>query len=157
AMQFPRPQDNGSSNPAPRITLGSLLKPNFGNSIRPIGESLRVFVQLIATLFAMNQLFPKDHPFLAPNTNVRLTLFQVIAIAWSNVSFKDEKEISRAMFFFAAVGCMAITTIVVIIGLFSLFVGSAHAQTSAFFTPAQDDLAQNWIDYLFKGTPLLND
>src|ERR1700733_4242329 len=125
-MLFSRPKAL-HSKASKRRTLVTLLNPELGKSVRPIGEGTRIFVNLIAMLFAMNGLFPKDHPAFAEDSPVRLTLGGVINTAWNNLSF-TQKDMPKILFFFAVVGCMVVTTLAVVVGLFSLFIGTAHAQ-----------------------------
>lgn len=152
-MLFFKARDPDSESARRNLPFRVALLPDFGRSVRPIGESARIFVKLVGTLFAMNGLFPKDHPAFAEGSTATLTIGEIIATSWRNLIF-DEKHLPQLLFFFAAVGWMAIAALALGIGLFSIFIGTAHAQSSAFFTPPSGDLAQNWIDYLFQGTPL---
>jgi conjugal transfer/type IV secretion protein DotA/TraY len=163
-------QNGGQKQPS---LMGFLFKPDIGGSIRPIGESFGVFVKLIAMIFAANGLFPKNHPALLSNLEagqppVQLTLGYIITVAWRSLSFTRE-GIPQILLFLAVVGCLGLAALFVITFMFSLLVGHAHAAAAAaagtgncgtpMFQPcdgttSSQDLAHNWIQYLFLGQQL---
>ena len=73
--------------------------------MRPLGETTSIFVQIIAMVFAMNGLFPKNHPGMTgdPDNPVRLRLSDIIRTAWSGLSFTKE-GLPKTLLFFAVVG-----------------------------------------------------
>ncbi|HAX91560.1 MAG TPA: hypothetical protein DCY07_05040, partial [Rhodospirillaceae bacterium] len=116
--------------------------------IAPLRESVAMFVRFIAMVFAAQRLFPKDHPAMNDMTQ-RLTLREVIATAYSNVTFTRE-ALPQTIMFFAVVGILAFSALFVVLFLMSLFMGTAHAQVFQAPSPATD-WGLNVIDYLFKG------
>ncbi|MDP9126942.1 MAG: DotA/TraY family protein [Pseudomonadota bacterium] len=150
-----------STEPPPtkrRSTFSTLFIPDIGSSIRPLRDTVTAFVNLVAMLFVMNGLFPRDHPALERGSKVRLTLPYVIRTGWDRLSF-TEKGLPQVLFFFGAVGIMIFTALIAFIAFFSMFTGHAHAAV-VFFTapggngPASVDLAQQFINYLFLGLPI---
>ena len=140
-----------SATPAPakrRSILGTMFNPRIGDSVRPIGESLNIFTNLLALVFAMNGLFPKDHPALRNEPGVTLRLSDVIHTAWSSLSF-TKQGLPKVILFVAIIGGLlcAIFSILTIFAI--VFMGQAHAQ--AYFTPGSpgSDVGFNIIDYLF--------
>ncbi len=137
-----------------RSTLSFIFNPHIGESVKPLRDTTHVFVNLIAMLFVMYRLFPKDHPAFAPNSPVRLSLMQVIQTAWSNVTFTKETA-PQTLFFFAVVGSMAITVLLAFFAACSLFMGHAHAAVSMFTAPGGNgagstDLGQNLSAICFR-------
>jgi len=144
------------AQPKRRSVLGMMFNPDIGASLRPLGETTSIFVQLIAMIFAMNGLFPKDHPALKGVAGAKLTLSEILNTAWSGLSF-TKAGLPKIALFFAVAGTLAFSVLAVITIFLLMFVGHAHAATS-FFTPPDptNDLAQGWMNFLFKATPLPN-
>ena len=137
-----------ANKPKRRSLFGTLYNPHIGDSIKPIGEGAQIFVNLIAMVFAMNGLFPKDHPGLKGDKSVNLNLSDVIHIAWDNVALTKE-GIPKAIVFFAVVIGLAAAILSILTMLPLMFMGHAHAQT--YFTPGSTgtDVGYNLIEYLF--------
>ena len=159
-----RKDKDDATQPKRRSTLGLLFNPDIGASIRPLGEATNVFVRLIAMVFAMNGLFPKNHPSLIDESNApRLTLPEIFRTAWAGLEF-TKAGMPKVALFVAVVGTLVLAALSIITALMAGFVGSAHAQAASTasttlataFSPASADLAQNWLDYLFKAVPLSN-
>lgn len=149
---MPYSKDNKmAKSESPRRSLfATLFIPDIGASVRPLKDTFSVFVNFIALLFVLNGLFPRDHPAFQPGSKVKLHLLSVIRTAWDNVTF-TKKTLFQTAFFFIVVGCMAFTTLLFLFGICSLFVGKAHA-ASLFTAPGgNQDLAQQFIAYLFQG------
>ena len=153
-------------NPKHRSTLNSLFNPDLGASLRPLGESFALFTRLIALVFAMNGLFPKTHPALFGRQPAPpLTLGGVILTAWRYLRF-DAAHIPQIILFVAVVGSIIFGVVFLVVSLMAAFTGTAHAQgfvggdssSSSLFAPISpsQDIAQNFIDYLFRGQPLSN-
>ena len=154
-MKNLRQDTEGEKKVAKRSVLGLLFKPQLGPTIRPLRESTRIFVHLVASVFAIYKLIPKDYPGLR-DPETRISLFQVIHTAWKNVHFTREGA-PQVILFFAVVGVMGFGAIIAISALLSLFVGHAHAaafDSSNFGPEGANDIAQSWLDYLFKGTAM---
>jgi len=149
----------------PRI-LGTLFNPDIGTSLKPLGETGRTFVNLLAMIFASNGLFPRNHPaVLGAEGAPRLGLSEVVGTAWRNVRFTREGA-PQALMFVAVMLCIGFTVLAIFTALFAVMTGSAHAQgagggvtcsnTSPFATcndPSQD-ISNSWIDYLFNGVAI---
>ena len=148
-----------SAVPAPRSvfgTVGSLFNPHIGSTLRPLGESGKMLVTIIAMIFAANGLFPRNHPALiSDNSNVRLTFGEVMRIGWSNVVF-SRKTLPQTLIFFAVVLSLGCSVLAIVVGLMAMLTGTAHAQVppigpGMFAPPPQDsnDVACGWINWLF--------
>jgi len=148
-----------SAVPAGRSTLGvigSLFNPHIGATLRPLGETGKMLVTIIAMVFAANGLFPRNHPALiSSNSNVRLTLPEVIRIGWSNIVF-SRKTMPQTLIFFAVVLSLGCSALMIVVGLMAVLTGTAHAQVPAlgpamFQPPPLDsnDVACGWVNWLF--------
>lgn len=159
-MNQPNSASTGAAKPAKRSIFGLLFNPQLGNSIRPLGESNKIFIHLLASVFALYGLLPRNYPGLR-DQNARMSLTHVMGTAWGNVNFTREGA-PKAILFFAILGIMAFGLLAALSALLSIFIGQAHAQggaanASEFVLPGgNSDVAQAWIDYLFLGTPLPN-
>ncbi len=146
-MMFSSNNDKNAP-PKKRSTLGFLFNPDISGSIRPVGEVIGMFVRLIAMIFAMNGLFPRQHPALQ-NTKIKLTMGEVIATAYNGLSFTRE-GLPKVLLFVGVVGCLAFSALLVLTFLGSLLVGQAHAAGGMFDTPNESkDAAYGWLCYLF--------
>ena len=150
----PSPKKPDSVGAKKQGLFGLLFKPQIGSNIGPLRESTRIFVQLVAGVFAIYKLIPKDYPGLR-DPNARLSFSNIISTAWQNIRLTREGA-PQVILFFAITGVMAFSAFVAVLALLSLFVGHAHAQTlnSTDFSPESSDIAQAWISYLFTGTAL---
>ena len=162
-MFFGKRKDEDSTQPKRRSTLGLLFNPDIGASIRPLGEATTVFVRLIAMIFAMNGLFPKNHPALLDEPNApRLSLPEIFRTAWAGLEFTPA-GMPKVVLFVAVAGTMILAILSIVTALMAGFMGSAHAAAppasntiATAFSPATSDLAQGWLDFIFKGVPLQN-
>ncbi|MDR3423856.1 MAG: DotA/TraY family protein [Alphaproteobacteria bacterium] len=150
-MTIPGKRDKASDQPQKRSILGFLFNPHLGDSVRPMRENAQTFLQLLAMVFAIYHLIPKNYPGLHDD-KARLSLFGILGTAWRRLEFTHEGA-PRVILFFAIIGLMLFSVFLVATTLLSLAIGHAHAQTtgtSAFTVPdSTNDLAQNWINYLF--------
>ncbi len=144
--------DKNDKGPKKRSILGLLFNPEFGSDIKPIGESVGMFVRLVAMIFAMNKLFPKDHPALRGDPSARLTMRDVVATAWRGLSFTRD-GLPQVVIFIAVVGTLIFSALLMLTAFFSLFVGQARAAGGMFDDAGQYDWGKNWIEYIFLGTP----
>ena len=146
-MNIPRPNATPDApKAAKRSIFGLLFNPQLGPAFSPLRESTRIFLHLLAGVFSIYKLLPKDYPGLN-DPEARLTLSDIIASAWQNVRFTRE-GLPSAIIFFAVVGVMAFSAFIAVTAILSLFVGKAHADSA--FSPESKDIAQSWIDYLFN-------
>ncbi len=148
----PSPDPSGKPKAVKRSVLGMLFNPQLGPAISPLRESTRIFLQLVASVFASYRLIPKDYPGLR-DPNAKLTLSGILGTAWNNLSFTRE-GLPQTLLFFAITGMMAFSALAGASALLSIFIGHAHAQGipvgSSLFLPESQDIAQSWIDYLFN-------
>jgi conjugal transfer/type IV secretion protein DotA/TraY len=162
-MLFLKRKNIDKAAPKRRSLLFKAINPELGKSIRPLVQTTSVFVQLIAIVFAMNGLFPKDHPGLTggPDGPVRLKASDVIRTAWNGLSFTPAGA-PKVILFVAVTATIVLAVLSLVTALLMGFVGTAHAQSSSggvgsstFFASAgTDDLAQNALDYIFKATAI---
>lgn len=146
------------AQPKRRSTFGLLFNPEIGKSLQPLGETTNVFVQLIAMIFAMNGLFPKNHPAIQGVEGAKLSLTEIFSTAWNDLTF-TKAGLPKIILFFAVTGTLILAVLSMITALMAGFMGTAHAAgggaSTGFFAPSgSDDLAQGWLDYIFKGQPL---
>ncbi len=155
---MPFSQDENKNAETKKSSIwGFLFNPRFGDDIKPLAETGRMFVGLLATLFAMNKLFPKEHPALT-DPRTPLSFSEVMGTAWSRLSFTKE-GIPQIAFFGAVVGCLVFTFLFLITLLLSLFIGQAHAAAGDQFFVAPDEkceLSYQWLKYLFLGENVYN-
>ncbi|MFA5040524.1 MAG: DotA/TraY family protein [Bdellovibrionales bacterium] len=132
-----------------RVDIGSL--------ITPFRQSSQLFLQLIASTFAIYKLLPMDYPGLR-DLSVPLSLKQIVRTAWGNVRFTRDRA-TQAILFFAVMGIMIFGSLVVLSAIFSFFIGTAQAASCSYsstgtFAPECNDVAQAWLDFLFNGGQL---
>jgi conjugal transfer/type IV secretion protein DotA/TraY len=146
---------------AKRSVLGILFNPQLGPALTPFRDSTRIFLHLLASVFSLYGLYPKNDPALR-DPNSSLSLFKIMGAAWDSLTF-DRDGLPRILIFFGVLGAMFISGATAFFAFVSLFVGQAHAQVTSFQAPAMDtsDLATSWIQYMFMGTstqfPTFND
>jgi conjugal transfer/type IV secretion protein DotA/TraY len=147
-----KPVDPAEANK--RSLAGFLFRPYFGDSIKPIGQSMNMFVRFIALLFAMNGMFPKNHPALIDVPGARLSMREVLSTAYRGLSYTRD-GMPQVFLFFATVGSMICAGLAILSLVFSI--GTAHADTGTcgsnvgIFESCQGtkDLGIQWLDYLF--------
>jgi len=161
------PNNKKDDQPKRQSLMGFLFNPEIGASIRPLGESVGMFVRLIAMVFASARLFPADHPALrGGDRRATLTLAEVFRTAWGNLSFTRE-GMPVVLFFLAVVASIVLSILFMVMAALSFFSTKAHAATGMFVAPggagacpsigscdASKDIAINWINFLFMKTPL---
>ncbi|MGE0109288.1 MAG: DotA/TraY family protein [Bdellovibrionales bacterium] len=132
--------------------FGLLFNPNRGTEVQPVLDSLRMFPRMVALVFAVAGLFPKDHPALT-DEKLRLSWRSVIGTAWGNVRFTRE-GLPGALTFAAVISMLAMVVTFLVSLVLSLFMGTAHAAGSTngmFDSPASKDVASSFINHLFLG------
>lgn len=151
-----------TANSAPvkhQSVLGLIFNPEFGKALVPMGEATSMFVRMIALIFSMNGLFPKDHPGLSLKPGAKLSLSEIIHTAWTKLSF-TRAGAPKVALFIAVVGTLVCSALAIVTIFLLMFVGRAHAApttppastcTSTMFCPPSPstDLAYNWIQFLF--------
>ncbi len=135
-----------------RAVVKKLISPHLSATGLPIREGTPRLIQMIATVFAIYRLLPRDYQGLQGPAK-GLSLRQVMSDAWDNVQFTKE-GLPQAILFFAIVGAMVFCAFSFIVIVLSFFMGTAHAagpEGSSIFTPPnpEKDVALAWIKYLF--------
>lgn len=143
-----------SSRSGRESLLGRLLNPHLGRSIRPVAELPQQFASLVSLIFITGGILPADHPLFRGN-RPEPTIRELFAAALANLDFTPEKR-PQLVLFCAILGTYIFAVILLLGLLFSLFIGTAHAQ--GFFTPPSQstDLAIGWLNFVFKGGQLPN-
>ncbi len=140
----------------PRKTslLGLFFNPGFGRALNPAREISRHFVQILAWVFASSDLFPRNHPAFFDG-DARLSLSDVIAVAWQRLRFSKD-NIPQILLFFGVVASLVFSALAVIVAVMSLFSGRAHA--ASYFEPEDPghDIALSWLNYIFRGQTIYN-
>lgn len=136
-----------------KITAGSIFRlmyaPRLGSSFSEISRNSGIFTRLIASIFVLQGLFPRQHPALRDN-NLRLPLSEVLHTAYRQLRW-TKAGLPQIVFFFAVVATMVMTVIGFILALMNVFVGTAHAQ-GIFDAPFPTvDVANKWLDHIFTG------
>jgi conjugal transfer/type IV secretion protein DotA/TraY len=137
-----------------RSWFGLMFGFRLGDDVRPLFETIALFVRMVASLFVTVGLFPKDHPAFT-DSKVRLTMIEVVTTAWRSLVF-DEQHLFQIFLFFSVLGGLALAAFFVIVFLFSLLAVPAHAATSTstgMFVPSDttNDWGLNWLNYTFLG------
>jgi conjugal transfer/type IV secretion protein DotA/TraY len=168
-MFFSKAKNKKPENKGGRTILGLIFNPEIGMATRPLAETAKVFVYLLAMVFATHRLFPRNHPALVGGPNApRLTLLLVISTAWKNLTFTKE-SMPQVILFFAVTTIMVVATLTLFMAVLSIFVGKAHAAgvgtggtaqvscdygTTGLFTPCgtvTEDIPTVWMNFLFQG------
>jgi len=133
-----------------RKILKILLSPKLGPAVRPLQDSGRRLIHLIANVFAIYRLLPKNYPGLG-NMEEPMSLKKVFADAWKNVKFTKE-GLPQAILFFAIIGAIVFSVFalfVTVLGIFSSTAMAAPAYNQGTFDPAANDIADKWLRYVF--------
>jgi conjugal transfer/type IV secretion protein DotA/TraY len=147
-------------------TVGMLVNPHINDTVRPLRDTVGVFINLLAAIFASQGLFPRNHPALNGMPGARLHLAEVLGIAWVNLTFTKE-SIPQVLLFFAVIASLGFSVLAVFVFLMSIFIGNAHAAMpsfstacsgSGYFAPcdSSNDIALGWINYIFHNQPMMN-
>ncbi|MBV8061802.1 MAG: DotA/TraY family protein, partial [Alphaproteobacteria bacterium] len=144
--------------------MGMLLNLDIAASINPLRDTVRMFVNLLAMIFAASGMFPRNHPAFTQDS-VHLGLGEVMSRAWSSLR-PSVADIPRYLLFFGVLSSIVFCGGAIIIIAFSLLLGQAHADTTdttstssnTFFSPVDDshDLALAWVRFIFQGQPVYN-
>lgn len=106
-----------------RGTFGMFFNPALGASFTALKETGRIFVHLIALLFAQANLIDKRHPAVIGGSKDRYNLFDIIALAYERVEWRQE-NIAQISMFLAVCVSLAVIALGFVYALFSmLFAG----------------------------------
>jgi len=137
----------------PTITVGRLFNPEIGSTLRPLGDTGKLLIDLIATIFVAHGLFPRNHPGLIRGSAVKLRFAEVMTTGWRHLSFTRE-GLPAVLIFAAVVMSLTCSVLAILVGLLAAFSGTAHAAPTGggMFTPVDPggDIACGWINWLFN-------
>lgn len=106
-----------------RGTFGIMFNPALGASFGALKETGRIFVHLIALIFAQSNLIDKRHPAVIGGGKERYNLFDIIALAYERVEWRQE-NIAQISLFLAVCASLAVIALGFVYALFSmLFAG----------------------------------
>ncbi len=102
---------------------GFLFNPSFGASFNALRETGRMFIHLIALIFAQANLIDKRHPAVLGKSKEKFGLFDIISLAYQRVEWRQENFAQCAMFLavvFCILLCGASMVYAVFIAFFSM-------------------------------------
>jgi hypothetical protein len=146
-----RNSDSGSNQPAKKNSgmFGYIFKPRIGRNIGEIGRTFGIFPRLLANIFAMQGMFPRQHPALR-DESIRLSLSDVLSVAYASLDW-SRAGLPRVVFFFAVVFSIGFSVIALALAIMGIFSAPAHA-AGIFTSPSpKTDLANMWLDHIFNG------
>jgi len=120
---------------------------NTDGLVSPLLRSTQLFLRIIAGTFAIYKLLPKNYPGLH-DASVSMSLHSILLDAWKNVRLTREGAL-QASLFFAVLAIIVGGVVFLFSALFSAFTGVAHAQSIFVPEDPDEDVAQNWLNYLF--------
>lgn len=100
--------------------LGAFFNPNLGMSLNALRETGRMFVHLIALIFAQADLIDKRHPAVLGKSQESFGLFDIINLAYQRVEWRQENFAQCAMFV-AVVACIFLCGISIVYAIFAAF------------------------------------
>lgn len=142
-----------NSKPKPpsllRKSLRVAFNPEIGTAVRPMFETTDVFVQILAMVFVALKMFPANHPAYLGRGGQKLSLHLLLSESWNRLKFSKE-TLPQYLIYFTVVGSLIFASIAFVLFVLSLFMHTAHA-AGYYTSEAGADIAQTWIDFLFKG------
>lgn len=102
-----------------RGTLGMLFNPALGSSFGALKETGRMFVHLIALIFAQANLIDKRHPAILGNGKEKYNLFDIIGLAYERVEWRQE-NIAQISMFLAVCAALVILALGFVYAMFSI-------------------------------------
>lgn len=102
--------------------------PELGRSLESIKFAWHLLVNLVAQLFVMVDLIPKDHPSADLRNAKDYKLLSIINIAYKNVLW-DREHIPQMVMFFAVISLLFFVALSTITLVLNLGVNAAHADT----------------------------
>ncbi len=132
-----------------------LFSPRLGESVSPVLDLGRLFANLIARIFISCHLLKADDPVFTDENMQSFGLMTILNGAAKNLKF-DREHLPQTLMYFAVVLGLICGAFAILIITLSLLSRQAHAgvDTGAFTTSNSQDLAQQWLSYLFLGKPL---
>lgn len=117
----PRRGRGAVSEQPPRRTgvLGMLFNPQLGMSLRPLRETGRMFVHMVALIFAQANLIDPRHPAVTGQGGQRFGLFDVVMLAHQRVEWRQE-NFAQCALFSAVVASIVICALAMVYALFTL-------------------------------------
>lgn len=148
---------NDKKAPQKRTIVGKALRfafnPELGTQVRPMQESVDIFVNILAMCFIALKMFPANHPAYLGANGARLTLPLLLSTVWHDLEFTKE-NIPKILIFFSVIASFifaALAFVTLMMSLFgSVFINRAHA-AGYYTSDAGDDIALQWIRFLRGG------
>lgn len=100
-------------------TLGLFFNPQFGMSFSALKETGRMFIHMIALIFAQANLIDPRHPAVTGNSREKYNLFDIINLAHQRVEWRQE-NFGQCALFVAVVACVALCGIGLVYAMFTL-------------------------------------
>ncbi len=117
---YRRGRTPGPEQPARRTgVFGLLFNPQLGMSFRPLKETGRMFVHMIALIFSQANLIDPRHPAVTGQGGQRFGLFDIIMLAHQRVEWRQE-NFSQCALFVAVVASIAICALTMVYAIFTL-------------------------------------
>jgi hypothetical protein len=119
-----RPRGNAPVNEPQRrpSTLGVLFNPQFGTSFRALKETGRMFIHMIALIFAQANLIDPRHPAVTNTGRERYSLLEIVNLAWQRVEWRQE-NFAQCALFVAVVACIGLCALTLAYAFFTLLFG----------------------------------
>lgn len=115
-MAYPnRNQRPSEKSSKAKGAMNLFFNPSFGTSFGTIRETGRMFVHLIAMIFAQANLLDKRHPSVIGNDK-RFGLFDIINIAYQRVEWRQE-NIGQIAIFLGVCSCLVVVALGVVYGI----------------------------------------
>jgi len=154
AWQRDQRADQKKSETKKRSVAGNVLRymyaPRIGKNVSEIGRTLGVFPRLLANIFAMQGMFPRNHPALR-DESLRLPVSEVFGTAFRSLDW-TRAGVPRVLFFVAVVASVIFSVLAFLFVAAGFFAAPAHA--GIFDSPnPTTDLSNKWLAYLFQTDP----
>lgn len=109
-----------------RGAFGLFFNPALGVSFGALKETGRMFINLLALIFAQANLIDKRHPAVTGTGKERYNLFDIIRLAYQRVEWRQENigQISLFLAVCAALGILAMAFVYALMSM--LFVGASR-------------------------------
>lgn len=109
-----------------RGVFGLFFNPQIGMSIRPLRETGRMFVHMIALILAQANLLDSRHPAVTNVGGERYSLFEILHIAYQRIEWRQENLVQCSVFV-AILGSIVLCGMALFFALFTLlFHAGAH-------------------------------
>ncbi len=114
-----RPTRNQREKSRTRGGLGVFFNPALGASFGALKETGRMFVHLIALIFAQADLIDKRHPAIVSNGKDKYNLFDIIGLAYERIEWRQE-NIAQISMFLAVCAALGVIALGFVYAMFSM-------------------------------------